>query len=92
MHRSGRRLILVALLLAAALAPGLASASQPAPPGASRSALAALTSPGESLARLWAWVVNLLPGQRREGTPAHTGGDNGPRVRPNEGSATDPYG
>jgi hypothetical protein len=93
MHYSGRRLILVALLLAVVLAPGLASASQPVPAGASRGALGVVTSPGESLARLWAWVVNLLPGQQLwEGAPVHTRGDYGPRIRPNEGSALDPYG
>jgi hypothetical protein len=92
MHYPGRRLILVALLLAVALAPSLASASQPVPAGASSGALGMVTSPGESLARLWAWVVNLLPGQRWDGAPVHTRGDNGPRVRPNDGSALDPYG
>ena len=92
MHYSSRRLILVALLLAVVLAPGLAFASQPVPAGASPGALGTVTSPGESLARLWAWVVNLLPGQLWEGAPAHTRGDYGPRIRPNEGSATDPNG
>lgn len=92
MHRSGRSLILVVLLLAAVLAPGFASASQPMPVGASRGAFAVVTSPDESLARLWAWVTSLLSGQRREDAPAHTRGDYGPRVHPDEGSATDPNG
>jgi hypothetical protein len=92
MHLSGRRLILVALLLAVILAPGVASASQPVP-AASPGALGMVTSPGESLARLWAWVATLLPGPPpRQPAPARTLGDKGPTIRPNEGSAPDPNG
>jgi hypothetical protein len=92
MHRSGRRLVLVALLLAAVLAPGLAYASQPVPAAASHGALGVAISPIDSLARLWAWVTNLLPGQGWEGAPVHTRSDYGPRIRPSEGSALDPNG
>jgi hypothetical protein len=92
MHRSGRRLLLVAVLLAVALTP--AAASQKAPPGAPP-ALAALASPSESLARLWSWVTSLLPGHRPDVAPAVTRpapARSGPGVRPSEGSAPDPYG
>jgi hypothetical protein len=94
MHRSSRRLILVALLLAVVLAPGLALASQPVPAGASPSALAVLTSPGDSLARLWAWVMNLLPGHRQDRAPMTTRPATGKSwgVRPDDGSALDPNG
>ena len=95
MHRSGPRLILVALLLVAILAPGLASASQPVPVGAPRGALAVLTSPGESLARLWAWVTNLLPGHRPDLAPAPNRpvfGSPGSNLLPTDGPGADPYG
>lgn len=94
MHPSVRRLILVALLLAIVLAPGLATASQPAPAGASHSALGMVTAPGESLARLWAWITSLLPGLRQDVAPVATRPAGGRTwgVRPDDGSALDPNG
>jgi hypothetical protein len=95
MHRFALRLALVAVLVAAVLAPASATASQAAVPGTAQGALPAITSPGESLARLWAWIGALLPGHRPDPTPAATRpavGSSWSKVRPDEGSATDPYG
>jgi hypothetical protein len=95
MRGSSRRFVLFALLLAAAVAPASAAASQPAAPVPSRGALAALASPGESLARLWAWVENHLPGHGPGLAPEATqppAGVPGPGVLPAEGSALDPNG
>jgi hypothetical protein len=92
MHGPGRRFAFIALLLAATLAPASASASQPA----SHGALAALVSPGESMARLWAWVTNLLPGHRIDLAPMATRPATSsfrlPMVRPYVGSVPDPNG
>jgi hypothetical protein len=95
MHRSALRFVLVAVVLAVALAPVSGAASQPAVPAASHGALATVISPGESLARLWAWIGALLPGHRPDLAPAATRpavGSSGSRVRPDDGSALDPNG
>ena len=95
MHRSGRRVIVVALVVTAGLSPVSAPASQPAPPLRSCSVLSVHNSPGESLMRLWAWVACLLPGHRADPSPAGThpaAGSSGPGVRPDDGSAPDPNG
>jgi hypothetical protein len=59
MHRFALRLALVAVLLAVVLAPASVAASQAAVPVTVQGALPAITSPGESLARLRAWIGAL---------------------------------
>jgi hypothetical protein len=93
MHRSALRFVLVAFLLAAVLAPASVAASQPA--AGSSGAFASLTSPGESLARLWAWVTDLLPGHRPDLAPApkrRVVGSPGSNLLPTDGPGADPYG
>jgi hypothetical protein len=95
MERSPLRLMVIALLLAAILGAVPAGAAQPPAARPSYGALAALTSPGASLARLVAWVVDLLPGagHGRAIAPAvPAAGSSGPGAQPDEGSAPDPYG
>jgi hypothetical protein len=95
MHRSALRLVLVAVLLAAVLAPASVVASQPAAPDALHGALAVVISPGESLVRLWAWIVTWLPGHCPDLAPAAkrpAADSSGSRVRPDDGSALDPNG
>jgi hypothetical protein len=95
MDRSALRLLVIALLLAAVLGAVPAAAAQPPAPRPSHGALAALASPGASLARLVAWVVGLLPGGGHGGALApagQAGGSSGPGVQPDEGGAIDPYG
>jgi hypothetical protein len=96
MHGSSRRLVLVAMLLAAAPVAASASASQPSQSVAPHGALtAALTSAAESLARFWSWVEGNLRGHRPGPASVATRSPadaRGPGVRPDEGSATDPNG
>jgi hypothetical protein len=95
MHGFKRSVVLVALLLAAALGAAPASAGQQPAPAPLRGALAPLTSPGASLARLWAWVENHLPGRGLDVAPAATrrpAGVPGSAVHPDDGSAPDPNG
>jgi hypothetical protein len=94
MHGFMRSVVLTALLFAAALGAAPASAAQQ-PPAPLRGALAPLTSPGASLARLWAWVENHLPGRGPDVAPAATrrpAGVPGSTVLPDDGSGLDPNG
>jgi hypothetical protein len=95
MERSPLRLLVIALLLAAVLGAVPAAAAQRPAPGPSHGAVAALASPGTSLARLVAWIVGLLPGtgHGRALAPAGpAGGSSGLGVQPDDGSAPDPNG
>jgi hypothetical protein len=95
MERSPLRLLVIALLLAVILGAVPAAAAPPPAPRPAHGLLAALASPGASLARLVAWVVGLLPGAGDDRAPApagSAGGSSRPGVQPDEGSAPDPYG
>jgi hypothetical protein len=94
-HGFMRSVVLVALLFAAALGAAPASAAQQPAPAPLRGALAPLTSPCASLARLWAWVENHLPTLGPDVAPAATrrpAGVPGSAVGPDDGSALDPNG
>jgi hypothetical protein len=93
MPRFPLRLFVIALLLASVAAPTPAAAAQTRAPF--HGALAALASPGGSLARILGWVAELLPGYGHDQAPAKgrpAGGNSGLRIRPDDGAGADPNG
>ena len=101
MSRSVRR-IAVALLLGAALAPGLALAS---PAAENRGATAALGLSWETLGTIWHWLIGVRPDEGSSSDPygvhctsgsaagkGAVAGSSARRVRTTEGCSSDPFG